>query len=213
MIDRRALILSAAAIGATALAGPAFAVTPIGPEDMVLGSSTAPVTVFEYASASCPHCARWSMEVFPEFYRRFVQTGQARYVVREILTDPAELAAAGFLLARCAGRARYYDALQAVFAAQTEVYQSRDIEGPLSRVAQTFGINDAQFRACITDQGALQALNARVTRNGGTDGVHSTPTFIIGSRRLVGEQSLDVIAAAIAQATGGSAAGGSADDK
>ena len=206
MIDRRALILSAAAIGSTALAGPALAVTPVGPDDMVLGSSSAPVTLFEYASASCPHCARWSIEVFPEFYRRFVQTGRVRYVLREILTDPAELAAAGFLLARCGGREHYYDILQAVFAAQTEVYQTREIEGPLSRVAGRFGISNDEFRACITDQASLQALDARVEHNGGVDGVHSTPTFIIGSRRLVGEQSLDDIAAAIAQA-GGSADG------
>jgi protein-disulfide isomerase len=105
MIDRRTLLVSAAAATA-ALASPAQAITPVGPDDMVLGSASAPVTVIEYASASCPHCARWSIDVFPEFRRRFIQTGQVRYVMREFLTDPAELAAAGFLTARCGGRGR-----------------------------------------------------------------------------------------------------------
>lgn len=206
MIDRRSLLVSAAAVAAT-LASPALAITPVGPDDMVLGLASAPVTVIEYASASCPHCARWSIDVFPEFRRRFIQTGQVRYVMREFLTDPAELAAAGFLTARCGGREHYFDILEAVFAAQAEVYQSRDIAGPLSRVAQRFGIDRAQFNACLNDQAALRALNARVNRYAQDDGVEATPTFIVNGRRMVGEQSIEALAAAIASA-GGAAGGG-----
>jgi len=201
--DRRSLMIlaGAAAAGFAATAGPVLAITPVGTDDMVLGSG--PVTVIEYASASCPHCARWSMEVFPEFRRRFIDTGQVRFVLREFLTDPAELAAAGFLTARCGGRARYFDILEDVFAAQAEIYESRDVAGPLSRVAARHGISRERFNACLSDPRALQALQDRVTRWSENDEVNSTPTFIVGSQRLVGEQTIDALARAIARARGG----------
>ena len=199
MIDRRTLLVSGGA-AAAALASPAGAVTPLGRDDIVLGSPRAPVTVIEYASASCPHCARWSMEVFPEFQRRFIRTGQVRYALREFLTAPPELAAAGFLLARCRGPSRYYDILQAVFAAQAEVYRTQDIQGPLMAVAARFGIDQRGFNACLSNRAGLRAMNARITRYVRNDGVDSTPTFFVNQTKLVGEQTLDDLAAAIAAA-------------
>lgn len=199
-IDRRTLLISAAAAGGALAAGPALALTPVGPDDMIQGDPRAPVTVIEYASASCPHCARWSMEVFPEFQRRFIRTGQVRYALREFLTAPAELAAAGFLLARCRGPSRYYDILQAVFAAQAEIYSTQDIQGPLLAVAARFGIDRRGFNACLSNRAGLQAMNTRITRYVREDGVDSTPTFFVNQTKLVGEQSLDDLAAAIAAA-------------
>ena len=199
MIDRRSLLISAVAAG-TALATPSLALTPVGPADMVLGSARAPVTVIEYASASCPHCARWALDVFPDFERQFIRTGQVRYVMREFLTSPPELAAAGFLTARCGGGGRYFEILQAVFSVQAEIFESGNIAGPLLRVAQQFGISREQFNACLNDQVALLALNQRVTRAVEVDGINSTPTFFVNGRRMVGEQTLEDLAAAVADA-------------
>jgi protein-disulfide isomerase len=201
-IDRRTLLISAAAAGAGLVAGPALALTPVGPDDMMQGNPRAPVTVIEYASASCPHCARWSMQVYPAFYRRFVATGQVRYVVREILTDPATLAAAGFLVARCAGRRRYFDVLAAIFQAQGSLYQSQNLRADFARIAARYGVPPEQTNACLTDEAAFEALQTRVARWSSVDRVTSTPTFFVNGRRLEGEQSLDDLAEAIAAAGG-----------
>src|SRR5260370_34178229 len=72
--------------------------------DMSLGSPNAKVTVIEYASLGCPICAKWNNEVFPDFKAKYVDTGKVHYVLREFLTGDAPIAAAGFLLARCAGK-------------------------------------------------------------------------------------------------------------
>ena len=81
--------------------------------------------VVEYASASCPHCARFDSEVFPAFRAKYVDTGKVRYTLKEYLTEPRGVAAAGFLLARCAGKDRYFPVLDAVFKGQDEMVADR----------------------------------------------------------------------------------------
>src|SRR5271170_7604643 len=80
-------------------------------DDMSLGNPTAKVTVIEYASASCPHCARFNNDVFPAFKTKYIDSGRIHYVFREFLTPPVEVAAAGFLTARCAGKDKYFSVL------------------------------------------------------------------------------------------------------
>jgi protein-disulfide isomerase len=199
MIDRRALLILGAA-APLAAASPRGGVSPVTAADMTLGSARAAVTVIEYASPSCPHCARWNQEVFPEFRRRFIDTGQVRFVMRELLTAPAEFAAAGFLLARCGGRAQFFDILDGVFAVQEEALSGDQPAVALFGVARRFGISQARFNACLSDQTALEALDARVSRSADVDGINSTPTFIVGAQRYEGEQTIDELAAAIARA-------------
>ena len=79
--------------------------------DRALGSADAQVTVIEYASTSCPHCAEYHAEVFPAIEARYIDTGQVRYVFREMLTGEPRLAQAGFMLARCAPEDRYFDVI------------------------------------------------------------------------------------------------------
>ncbi|MGE5502482.1 MAG: thioredoxin domain-containing protein [Ignavibacteriales bacterium] len=110
-------------------------------DDMSMGSPTAKVTVIEYASASCPHCARWNNDVFPQFKAKYVDTGKVRYVYREFLTPPIEVASAGFLLARCAGKDKYFPVLDAIYRNQAQMYESGDIRGGLLRIAPSVGIN------------------------------------------------------------------------
>ncbi len=193
-ISRR-LVLAAVAVPGLA------ACQKIGPDpargDMELGNPSAKVTVIEYASASCPHCAAFNNEVFPQFRRKYVDNGRVRYIYREFLTPPVQVAAASFMLARCGGKDRYFPILDAVYHANQEMYASGDFRGVLVRVARRFGINEAQFTKCITDQKAFDALNARVHAATDKDKIAGTPTFIINGKTYGGEQSMAQLDAAI----------------
>lgn len=172
-------------------------------DDMSLGNPGAKVRVVEYASASCPHCARWDMEVFPDFKAKYVDTGKVRYTLKEFLTEPEALAAAGFLLARCAGKDRYFPVLDAVFRGQEEMVATKDPKGVLQKIAaDPGGLSPAQMEACLKDTAAEKALEARVERHEKVDKVTSTPTFIINGRRIEGEMTLPELDAAIAKAAG-----------
>src|SRR6201996_4270527 len=141
-MDRR-LFLGAGAFVATLGVGRAARADPVvtvEPDDMTLGDPHARVTVIEYASASCPHCARFNNEVFPAFKAKYIDTGKIHYVFREFLTEPVEVAAAAFLTARCAGKDKYFSVLDAVFKAQTQMFQSGDIKGTLLGIAQSAGL-------------------------------------------------------------------------
>jgi protein-disulfide isomerase len=173
----------------------------IEPTDMSLGSRKAKVTVIEYASASCPHCARFNNEVFPAFKAKFIDTGKVRYALREFLTPPEDVAAAGFLTARCGGPAHFFTILDQIFRHQEEIYRDNDLNGVLLRAAKTGGVTEAQFNACLYDGKALGDLNDRVNRYADRDGVDSTPTFVVNGKMLPpGEVTLQALSDAIAAA-------------
>ena len=169
-------------------------------EDMTLGNPKADVTVIEYASAACSHCAAWDKEVWPAFKAKYVDTNKINYVFREFITSPPQLAAAGFLLARCAGKDKYFGVLDQVFRAQDEIFRTGDIRGPLVAVAAQAGMNEAQFNACVSDEKALNALNARVDKYNKEAQITGTPTFIVNGTKLDGEQTMAQLDAAIAAA-------------
>jgi protein-disulfide isomerase len=172
-------------------------------DDMSLGDPRAKVTVVEYASASCPHCARFAVDVFPTFKAKYVDTGKVRFTLKEYLTEPQALAAAGFLLARCAGKDRYFDVLDAFFKGQDEMVQTGDVRGVLSRIAKSpGGLSEAQLDACMRDTAAEKALAARADRHMRVDKIASTPTFVINGRRVEGEMTMPELDAAIAKAGG-----------
>lgn len=171
-------------------------------DDMTLGDPKAPVKMVEYASASCVHCAAFNNDVFPAFKTKYIDTGKVHYTLKEFLTPPNELAAAGFLTARCAGKDRYFTVLDAIFRNQQEIFQTGDMRGVLLRVAQSAGLTEAQFNACITDEAALKALNDRVERAVKQDGVTGTPAFYINGKSVgSGEISLAALEKAVADAS------------
>jgi protein-disulfide isomerase len=193
---RRGMILGALALG---LASPAAVAQPGAEADMSMGNPKARVTLIEYASVGCPHCALWAREVFPALKAKYIDTGKVRFILREMLTGNGELAAAGFLTARCAGPAKYFQVVEAVYAAQEKLEQEG--AGPLRAIAKDAGLNDAQFEACLNDEKALAALEARSRLAGDVDKITGTPTFVIGDRKLEGDQSLADLEAAIAAAS------------
>jgi protein-disulfide isomerase len=205
-MDRRALIgtgLSASVWAAGGLAVARAAALPPADGDMALGSPKAKVQVVEYASLSCTHCAHWNNEVFPQLRARYIDTGKVRYVFREFLTQPAQFAAAGYLLARRVGADRYFQVTDAIFRQQDAIFQSEDLWGGLLKIGKSFGLTEEQFTAALNDKAALEAINARVAKAAERDGIDSTPTFFVNGERLVGGQTIESLATAIDKAAKG----------
>ena len=195
----RLLIAAAMAFSVAACGKSGVAVTS---DDMSMGNPQAKVTVIEYASASCPHCAEFNNDVFPAFKAKYIDTGKVHYVFREFLTPPVEVAASGFLIARCAGKDKYFSVLDAIYRGQQQMYQSGDFRGSLLRIAQSAGMSEQQFNACTTDEAALKALNDRVEK-AQKDGINATPSFIVNGTKMDGAATLANLDAAIAAAQTG----------
>jgi protein-disulfide isomerase len=175
------------------------------PDDMALGHARAPVTVIEYASTGCPHCAAWSNDVFPAFKARYIDTGKVRFVLRELITGDPALATAGFMMARCAGPERYFPVVEAIFHRQASMYGAGASRGAiLENIAKTAGgLDEDAFKACITDQKGLDGVNDRSNRHGATDGIASTPTFFVGDQLLQGDVTMAQLDVAIRAARHG----------
>ncbi len=201
--DRRAAILGLAApllaapmLGSCSRAGASGAL----PDDMSLGNPNAKVTVVEYASVACPVCGRWYKEVWPSFKAKYVDTGKIHFTYREMLVGGNEevvVAASGFLLARCAGRDKYFAIVDAIYSSQPALFD--DPRGALLNIARSAGFSEAQFDACVKNDASLKALSERVEANSKKGGVDSTPTFVINGKALAaGYHPLTDLDAAIA---------------
>jgi protein-disulfide isomerase len=173
---------------------------PPGPQDMSMGSPAAPVTVIEYASVACTHCATFNNEVFPAFKTKFIDTGRVRFILREALTGDTGLAAAGFLTARCAGKDNYFKVIDDIFHAQAQMYASGSPQTALLSIAKGVGLSESRFNACISDPQALAALDARWSRSVKTEGIEATPTFVINGETHEGEMTMAELEAAVGKA-------------
>jgi protein-disulfide isomerase len=197
----RLLAVLTAALALAACQKPATAVSA---DDMTLGNPKAPVTVIEYASVACPHCAAFNNDVFPAFKAKYIDTGKVLYVAREALTADPEIAAAGFLTARCAGKDKYFQVVDAVYHAQAQMETGGDPHAVLLQIARSAGLTDAQFEACIRDPAAVKALNDRWQGYINNDKIEATPSFVINGKLYnKGEMAMPQLDAAIAQAQGG----------
>ncbi len=152
--------------------------------DMALGAAEgAKVTVVEYASPTCPHCALWQENTWPAFKAAYVDTNKVRYVFRELPTPPTDIAAASFLLARGAGQDKYFDVIHAVMKSQDEWRAGANPRDSLIRIAAENGLNEQAFTRCVTNPEAIAALETRV--KAATDaGVINTPTFLVNGRQV-----------------------------
>ncbi len=195
----RRTLLALAAVAWLPLAGASAAQsTDTLPGDMAMGRADAPVTVVEYASVTCGHCANWHASVYPEFKRRFIDTGRVRFVFRELPTSPQPVAMAGFLMARCAGPDRYFDVIDDLMDEQRAILGNPRQQ--LIAIGARHGLSEAQFNACVTDEAEISALQMRV--DAALDrGVNSTPTFYVNGTRVgSGSVSLQTLEAAIVAA-------------
>jgi len=181
-LTRRAAIATAAAAAAGA-AAPAWAQYKPAPGDMSIGNPKAPIHVVEYLSLSCPHCAHFHETVFPDFKAKYIDTGRVHFTIRELLTAPAQVAAAGFLMARCNGGKNYFKIVGEVFDSQSR-WQGGSIKPIFLEIAKNNGLTEAQFEACITDEKGQEALQGRLEYATGTDKVTGTPTFFVNGVQM-----------------------------
>jgi protein-disulfide isomerase len=175
----------------------------VGAEDMSLGDPNSKIVFAEYASVGCPICARWYKEVYPAFKAKYIDTKRVNFVAKEMLVGGGveiTVASSGFLMARCAGKDKYFAVIDALYLNQEEAFQAP--RETLMNIARSVGMNDQQFNACVSDEKALQALNDRVEKHN-KEGVDSTPTFVINGKKMEpGYHSLEEIDAAIKAAGG-----------
>lgn len=200
LITRATLVAALAA--SLAACGPQGA--KVTADDMSMGDTNAKVTVVEYASVACPHCATWNEEVFPIFKAKYIDTGKVKYVAREALTGEPTLANAGAMLARCAGKDKYFQVTDAIYKAQRTIFTTGDMRGELLTIAQAAGMSEDQFTACLSDENAAKSAE-RIEANMKADKIQGTPTFIVNGKKVGDEAGSEVtmeqLDAAIAEAS------------
>ncbi len=157
--------------------------------DNVLGSDKAPVTIIEYSSMTCPHCAQFHKDTLPDLKKKYIDTGKVRYIIREFPLD--NLAAAAFMLARCVGPERYFPFVDVLYAQQKSwAFAEGDPLPQLLRISKQAGFTKESFDKCLKDQKLLDGLNWVRKRGHEKFKVSSTPTFFINGKLLKGAQNL-----------------------
>jgi protein-disulfide isomerase len=200
-LDRRDMlaIIGVTGIGAANLlpaSALAQAAAPIM-GDVVLGDEAAPVTVIEYASFTCPHCARFHAETWPQFKTAYVDTGKVRFILREVYFDRFGLWAS--MTARCGGADAFYPMAdqflkkQSVWARAAE----NQIGGEIQKIGRLNGLSNDQLDACLADQDYAKALVEAYHKNAEADDVKSTPTFIINGEITSGNLQFEEISALV----------------
>jgi protein-disulfide isomerase len=165
---------------------------PLG--DMALGDEKAPVTIIEYASMTCPHCAAFHATTFPEIKKRYIDTGKVRFIFREFPLD--QLALAAFLLARCAGPDKYFPMIDTLFQQQKEWVTQKPL-GPLMAIAKQAGMSETAFNECLQNQKLVDGIED-VRQRAMKLKVESTPSFFINGKQMRGMFSIDDFEKAIA---------------
>ena len=189
-----------AAIGALMFAAGSATAAPVA-GDMTLGDPKAKVQMVEYASLSCVHCAHFNNEVFPAFRKKYIDSGKVHYTFREILTPPNEVAAAGFMVARCAAKDKYFAVVDAMFHEFDTWAKSGDVRASLLKAGKAGGLSDQQVMACVADDGALNTLQTRVAANVKLGDITGTPTFSFNGVTHVGPMTAAELDAAVAKAS------------
>jgi protein-disulfide isomerase len=157
-----------------------------------LGKADAKVTIVEYASMTCPHCAHFDVTTLPELKAKYIDTGKVRLILREFPFDPR--AEAGFMLARCSGD-NYFPMVDVLFKQQQQWAAVENAKDALLQIAKLAGFTQEKFEACLTDQKLLDDVRAVRDRGAKDFGVDSTPTFFINGGRYPGAMSIEEFSA------------------
>jgi protein-disulfide isomerase len=153
------------------------------------------VTIVEYSSLSCPHCAEFHKEVLPELKSEYIDTGKVRYIVREFPLNDAALA--GSVIARCLDPSRYFAFINLLFSRQADwAFQKGDAITPLKAFAKQAGLPEDKINQCLTDM-ALQKKILDIRDRGDKEGVNATPTLFVNGKPIKGAATLQVLAAAM----------------
>jgi protein-disulfide isomerase len=160
--------------------------SPLG--DRQLGPDNAPVTIVEYASLTCPHCANFHKTTLPELKKRYIETGKVRLIFREFALNPLD--AGAVMLARCVDKDKYFDFIDVLFRNQETWVVQKPIE-PLLKISQQAGFSKESFETCLKNQKLLDGIEAQRNRAAEKFGVNSTPTFFINGKIARGGLSVE----------------------
>jgi protein-disulfide isomerase len=159
---------------------------PLG--DQVLGEANAPVTIIEYASMTCPHCSHFHETTYPELKKKYIDTGKVRFIFREFPLD--SLALAGSMLARCAGKDKYFPMIEALFAQQKDWVVKQPLQ-PLLNIAKQAGFTEQTFNECLENK-QLETGVMEISKRAATAfNVNSTPTLFINGKIYRGALTIE----------------------
>jgi protein-disulfide isomerase len=156
--------------------------------EKVLGPADAPVTVVEYASFTCPHCATFHNAILDDFKTKYIDSGEVRLIFREFLRNGADVAVSA--VARCAPADRYFEVVEGYFAAQDQWLTQEDLRQAILNQAKEYGFTEDTFNACLGNQNLLKAFDAGMQR-AQSFGVTGTPTFFVNGEKHVGALPMD----------------------
>ncbi|KQZ16253.1 disulfide bond formation protein DsbA [Mesorhizobium sp. Root552] len=162
--------------------------------EKALGKEDAKVTIVEYASMTCPHCAHFAETTFPELKTKYIDSGKVRFIFREFPFDPR--AEAGFMLARCAGD-NYFPMIEVLFKQQQTWAAAENVKDAMFQLSKLAGFTQESFNACLTDQALLEQVRAVQKRGADEFKVDSTPTFFINGKTYKGALSIEEMSAII----------------
>lgn len=167
--------------------------------DKALGPADAKVTIVEYASATCPHCAKFHTTVFPDIKKEFIDTGKVRFIAREFPLD--DLALAAFMVARCVPDDKYFDMLALLYE-QQRTWASQNAREELLKLAKLAGLSEAQFDECLKNEDLAKGI-LEIRKDGSEKyGVDATPTLYLNGQKMQGERDIEAFRKAINEALG-----------
>jgi protein-disulfide isomerase len=164
-------------------------VLALSKDDRILGNPDAPITIVEYASLTCPHCAHFTNDILPELKKKWIDTGKAKLVLRDYPLDEPALRAA--MIARCAPPDRFYAYTDMFFGAQDKWVTARDYRDALARLVKLGGMSREEFDNCLKNT-ALEnkIVEGRLIASKELD-VNSTPTFFINGTKFTGAPTVE----------------------
>ena len=164
--------------------------------DHVQGDPKAPITLIEYASFTCPHCAHFSVAVLPELKKKWIDTGKVKLIYRDFPLD--QVAAKAAQIAECAGNDRYFGVIDLIFRGQPQWAASQDPIAELAKPLRIAGLGENEIKACLANEAKANEVIADY-RGGETLGVNSTPSLFINGVLYKGARSVEELDAAFAK--------------
>jgi len=158
------------------------------PGDHVLGDPKAPITMIEYASLTCPHCAHFNTQILPDVKKKWIDTGKVKLIYRDFPLD--QVAAKAAQIAECAPKDRYFGVIDLIFAGQQSWAAASDPIAALAKPLRIAGLGEAEIKECLANEAMSNAVVADL-QTGQTLGVNSTPTLIINGQLYPGARSVE----------------------
>jgi len=172
------------------------ALLAVQPTDHVMGDPKAPVTMIEYASFTCPHCAHFHTQILPDLKKKWIDSGKVKLIYRDFPLDQTALKAAQ--LAECSGKDKYFGVIDMIFSTQARWAAASDPIGELAKSLRIAGMGDAEVKACLANDAVANGVIADY-RGGETLGVNSTPTLFINGEQFKGARSVEELDAAFSK--------------